>query len=206
MDTENNEAANAARNFAIGLRGLARASSVYPNITHQVVELAKELPIPSQCLDSKQCKFFFVLVDINLVKKYVAMFSFRNGILCNLTWRIAWLKHNGGRCIITSWNCTYLSSMVAGAPSPGELLDRLAMVAGTSLPGELQTILFHMMNSVALYTNPPFLIPIILFIQVHSFPKQHQILIQILLMLIIMHRPVVIISNCRRFQMYFAMK
>jgi len=69
MITENNEEANAARNFAIGLRGLARASSVYPNIAHQVVDLAKELPIPAQCLDSKQCKFSFVLVDKNHVKK-----------------------------------------------------------------------------------------------------------------------------------------
>ena len=51
--------------------------------------LAKELPIPSQCLDSKQCKFSFVLVDKNHVKKYVARFSFRNGSRCNITWRIA---------------------------------------------------------------------------------------------------------------------
>jgi len=63
MDTDNNEDANAAWNFAIGLRGLACASSVYPNIAHQVVDLAKELPIPPQCLDSKLCKFSFVLVD-----------------------------------------------------------------------------------------------------------------------------------------------
>ena len=61
--------------------------------------------------------------------------------------------------------------MVAGAPSPGELLDRLAMVAGTSLPGELQTVLFQMKNSVALYTNTPFLIPIILYYPGSLFPK-----------------------------------
>ena len=60
MDTDNNEDSNAVRNFAIGLRGLARASSVYPNIAHQVVNLAKELPIPPQCTDSKLCKLSFV--------------------------------------------------------------------------------------------------------------------------------------------------
>jgi len=86
MDTDNNEDAKGARNFAIGLRGLARASSVYPNIAHQVVNLAKELPIPPQCPDSKLCKLSFVLVDENHVKKYVAMFSFCNGSRCNITW------------------------------------------------------------------------------------------------------------------------
>ena len=86
MDTDNNEDAKGARNFEIGLRGLARASSVYPNIAHQVVDLAKELPIPSQCLDSKLCRSSFVLVDKNHIKKYVAMFSFCNSSRCNITW------------------------------------------------------------------------------------------------------------------------
>lgn len=61
--------------------------------------------------------------------------------------------------------------MVAGAPSPGELLDRLAMVAGTSLPGELQTVLSQTKKSVALYTNTPYLTPIIIYYPGSLFPK-----------------------------------
>ena len=69
-------------------RDLERAEEGLSDACRRYI-LAKELPIPSQCLDSKQCKFSFVLVDKNHVKKYVARFSFRNGSRCNFTWRIA---------------------------------------------------------------------------------------------------------------------
>ena len=70
-------------------RDLERAEEGLSDACRSQIQPRKGTSHPSQCLDSKQCKFSFVLVDKNHVKKYVARFSFRNGSRCNITWRIA---------------------------------------------------------------------------------------------------------------------